>query len=692
MSKSNSNVRRTALLVLGMHRSGTSALSGVLAKLGAESPKSLMPPTADNPKGYWESTAITDFNNAVLASAGSRWDEWEAFNEEWLRTSVGKTMMSEVPALLEQEFGHAPLFLLKDPRICRILPAWVHGLAAADVAVGIVIPVRNPIEVAQSLETRNKLTRLHALLIWLRHVLDAEHDSRGQRRVFVRYADLLADWRSEAARIAQALDIQWPRMSGRVEAEIDDYLDGTLKHHTAEQKLPTGNAILSWVAEAYAAHCDLADGRDAEAAKSRLDGVRNALEAVSRAFAPLFYEVRTDLARRLEARSEDVSRVSNEAKQLRTEVAELTQKQTHTETVVAKQKTDLETLTRELEVLKKEHDGRAAAMRDIEARHQSARDDLVAAKAEFAAVTSTLQIQLSASQRECADLRRQSEDMAGKLGAAEDRLRATVAEWERREKGLLDRLSAAESRTRDLITDRAGIEETHREQVASLNERLGEMIRDLEDRRTRAEAQAKERLSEVATLSKRVLELENAASAGQSELRVLQAELDNARAARRELEEEQDRRVRALVSELSAQSSVISGYRRTLDRIRDSKRWTYPGKLRQLARSSVGGDDVQRPVGEIEAMLRKSKLFDVEWYLTRNPDVRKRKVDPVRHYLTHGAKEGRDPGPAFSTKEYMARNPDVQAADINPLVHYLVYGRKEGRSIATADSRASGKL
>src|SRR5690606_28841543 len=119
MSKSNSNVRRTALLVLGMHRSGTSALSGVLAKLGAESPKSLMPPTADNPKGYWESTAITDFNNAVLASAGSRWDEWEAFNEEWLRTSVGKTMMSEVPALLEQEFGHAPLFLLKDPRICR---------------------------------------------------------------------------------------------------------------------------------------------------------------------------------------------------------------------------------------------------------------------------------------------------------------------------------------------------------------------------------------------------------------------------------------------------------------------------------------------------------------------------------------------------------------------------------------------
>jgi hypothetical protein len=652
MSKSSSTSRRTALLVLGMHRSGTSALSGVLAKLGVESPKTLMPPTADNPKGYWESTAIMDFNNTMLASAGSRWDEWEAFNKDWVGTAAGKAAASRLPELLAEEFGDAPLFLVKDPRICRMLPAWLHGLAEADVAVKIVIPIRNPLEVAESLQTRNKLTRLQALLIWLRHVLDAEYDSRGQERVFARYADLLADWRSEVARIGKALDLQWPRMSGRTEAEIDAYLDRAMKHHTAEQKLPTGNAILAWVAEAHAAHCDLAEGRDGKAAEGRLDAVRKAFEAASWAFAPLFHEVRGDLTLRLEARSADVGRASAEAKELRAEIARLTQQRAADEGVVAKQKAELDALRNDL-------DGRTAAMRDLEAKHRSDRDELAAAQRELAAVS--------------------NEVIAAKA-----------------------ELAAADARARDAIADRVGLEETHKAQVAALNERLGERVKDLDDRKAKAESVATERLSEIVALSKRLLELEAAASAAQSELRGVNAELEKSRAAQkvqavgleagRRRAEDQERRFRGLVAELSAQASVISDYRRTLEGIRASRRWALPGELRRLAGGAVEVGDAERPVGELEALLRRSKLFDAGWYLTKYQDVRNRKLDPVRHYLRYGANEGRDPGPAFSTKGYIARNPDVQAAGINPLVHYLVYGRKEGRSIATGDSKPGGKV
>lgn len=82
--------------------------------------------------------------------------------------------------------------------------------------------------------------------------------------------------------------------------------------------------------------------------------------------------------------------------------------------------------------------------------------------------------------------------------------------------------------------------------------------------------------------------------------------------------------------------------------------------------------------------IRKSKLFDKDWYLARNPDVVKAKIDPALHYLAHGASEGRDPSPKFSSSQYLASYDDVKQAGMNPLLHYLKYGRKEGRKISHA--------
>lgn len=79
--------------------------------------------------------------------------------------------------------------------------------------------------------------------------------------------------------------------------------------------------------------------------------------------------------------------------------------------------------------------------------------------------------------------------------------------------------------------------------------------------------------------------------------------------------------------------------------------------------------------------LRDCGLFDAAWYLAQNPDVAAAGADPAMHYLLHGAADGRDPGPGFSTAHYLALYPDVKAAGINPLVHYLVAGWEERRSI-----------
>lgn len=84
--------------------------------------------------------------------------------------------------------------------------------------------------------------------------------------------------------------------------------------------------------------------------------------------------------------------------------------------------------------------------------------------------------------------------------------------------------------------------------------------------------------------------------------------------------------------------------------------------------------------------IRASSLFDADYYLTRNPDVRDAGMDTAKHFLFHGWREHRDPSAAFSTSQYLFDNPDVARAQVNPLIHYLRNGQQEGRAIALQTS------
>lgn len=80
--------------------------------------------------------------------------------------------------------------------------------------------------------------------------------------------------------------------------------------------------------------------------------------------------------------------------------------------------------------------------------------------------------------------------------------------------------------------------------------------------------------------------------------------------------------------------------------------------------------------------------FDAAYYLHWYPDVGERHLDPLRHYLEHGWKEGRDPSAGFSTRGYLAANPDVAASGQNPLLHFINRGFSEGRSGFSKDPRS----
>src|SRR5688572_8717114 len=98
------------------------------------------------------------------------------------------------------------------------------------------------------------------------------------------------------------------------------------------------------------------------------------------------------------------------------------------------------------------------------------------------------------------------------------------------------------------------------------------------------------------------------------------------------------------------------------------------GLIKRSRRNNARKQDVER----CSIVLLKSGLFDEEYYLRRNSDVATAEVDPVLHYLLHGASEGRDPGPHFSTQEYIRRYPAVAKSGINPLYHFIVQGYANG--------------
>lgn len=289
MGKINKNLasstgRRTCLLFLGMHRSGTSALARTLNLCGAALPRTLIGAQKGNETGHWEPARIVDINDRLLDETGNVWD-WGKFHEDRLSEERRKQIRAEVWRIIAEEFDDATLFLLKDPRICRMAKLYIDALREGDVDVRVVIPYRHPADVVASLQQRDGNDKTIAGLFWLRHVLDAERASRDLPRAFVRYDAVLSDWRVVVERLAAALQIPDLAASKERAQQIDAFLRKDLRHfHSAQKALKPSSLVDEWAWEALAALERLdANSANAEAMET-LDRIDTALGA---SFEPL---------------------------------------------------------------------------------------------------------------------------------------------------------------------------------------------------------------------------------------------------------------------------------------------------------------------------------------------------------------------------------------------------------------------
>ena len=202
-------MKRTALVVLGMHESGPALLAWVLHRLGAGLPQDLSPSDAGPHDAIWGSARLARLNESILQACDEDGSNAASVASDALEAHSRGMLGKQAAAFLQCHCGDADAYVLHDARLTRVLPFWLPVLRQAGHAVRFVVVARQPHAVADALATTRSLDPESVYLMWLGHLLDAERDTRGASRVFVTYEACVGDLRSCIDAIIQALGLPW---------------------------------------------------------------------------------------------------------------------------------------------------------------------------------------------------------------------------------------------------------------------------------------------------------------------------------------------------------------------------------------------------------------------------------------------------------------------------------------------------
>lgn len=245
--------RGPALVVAGMHRSGTSAMARTLSLAGGALPERVILPGPDNPLGFWEPWEMVALSDEILADVGSSWDDIFVHGAEAPAWDRREAFLGRARDFVAHNFGGRPLPVVKDPRASVLTRLWRGALADEGYRPVYVVMARHPLEVAGSLAARDGFPTAKSLLVWAGYMLAAERDTRDEARVFVAYPDLIADWRGVLDRIEAAAGVALPARETAA-AEIDRYLSGSHRHHEAGDEalaalgvLPVIRTVHEWM-------------------------------------------------------------------------------------------------------------------------------------------------------------------------------------------------------------------------------------------------------------------------------------------------------------------------------------------------------------------------------------------------------------------------------------------------------------
>jgi hypothetical protein len=282
MSEMNpATAKGQTLLVLGMHRSGTSALARMVNLLGVELGPDLLPAAPDNESGFWEHRQVQFIHDRVYECLGRDWTNVSPLPQGWWQRPEIEPYRVQLREVLNRDFGKSALWGIKDPRLCAMLPLWRPLLEEMNCQAKCVLIFRNPAEVAASLAKRDGISPSRTYLLWLRSLIDCQRGSRGLERTVTSYEMILANWQQQAQRIERELHVQWPVPPGMADQAVAGFIQPASRHHqVSDQAFLTDAGVPPLIRQAYAAVLKAAQSGQAGQLSNMVEQISHELDHV----------------------------------------------------------------------------------------------------------------------------------------------------------------------------------------------------------------------------------------------------------------------------------------------------------------------------------------------------------------------------------------------------------------------------
>jgi hypothetical protein len=188
----------------------------------------------DNDKGYWEDVDIVSFNEEILKRCNKEWLSLESVSDNEIETLLKANFQERAISLINKKTNSKQLFGLKDPRITKLFKFWSEVFEKVDIKVSYVLAVRNPISVAHSLYSRQRLNFTHSYLLWTEYYLSALRHLKRYPCVKIEYERLLEEPDKELEKIHKLTNLEIN--PDALQIFIESYMDKSLEHTHYELK------------------------------------------------------------------------------------------------------------------------------------------------------------------------------------------------------------------------------------------------------------------------------------------------------------------------------------------------------------------------------------------------------------------------------------------------------------------------
>lgn len=211
-------------IILGMHRSGTSVVTKLLELMGAYvgTRDELLPPSPDNPKGFFERNDVLAVNQAIFRHHHSNWYTVGAYDTPC--DPLPNTITDEMQRIVALMSAH-PAWVIKDPRLCFTLPDWLTYIPNP-----IIITVsRNPAEIAQSLMLRNNIPLEDGYALWQSYIEHALQHIAGKDVIKCDYATLIEQGVETTRQLFEQLHARAPQLRAPKPSDVVEFISPALR-------------------------------------------------------------------------------------------------------------------------------------------------------------------------------------------------------------------------------------------------------------------------------------------------------------------------------------------------------------------------------------------------------------------------------------------------------------------------------